>query len=353
MLGREGVDNDGDGKVNEDGDGYYDPNRDWPWQWQPAHVQRGAYRYPLSVPENRIAANFILDHPNIAGGQSYHNTGGMILRGPGGKNSKYDGADVRVFDKIAKTGEEMLPGYRYLTVNSQLYVVYGGELDWLYAMRGAVTYTNELFTPFNFFRQHSDDPGFFGNEETRARFNKYLLFDDGFVKWHEVDHPQYGKIEVGGIKKNWMRQPPSFLLEEECHRNMAFTLYHADQMPLVKLQSVDTRPLEGGLTEVTATIRNQRVIPTRLAVDVKNKITPPDIVSITGENLKVIVGMKSNDRFFQRPTEQKRHPSQIRINTINGNSVVYIRWIVSGDGPFTVTAKSIKGGSDTMRIEKK
>ena len=67
-----------------------------------------------------------------------------------------------------------------------------------------------------------------------------MLLGDGFVPWHEVDHPQYGKIEVGGFKKNWVRQPPSFLLEEECHRNMAFTLYHADQMPLVKIQ-IDRR----------------------------------------------------------------------------------------------------------------
>ncbi|MCG8587344.1 MAG: M14 family metallopeptidase, partial [Pirellulales bacterium] len=39
LLGSEGVDNDGDGRVNEDGDGgYYDPNRGWGWNWQPEHV---------------------------------------------------------------------------------------------------------------------------------------------------------------------------------------------------------------------------------------------------------------------------------------------------------------------------
>ena len=40
LLGVEGIDKDGDGKINEDGDGFYDPNRDWPWQWQPEYVQR-------------------------------------------------------------------------------------------------------------------------------------------------------------------------------------------------------------------------------------------------------------------------------------------------------------------------
>jgi len=57
-----------------------------------------------------------------------------------------------------------------------------------------------------------------------------VLLGDGFVPWQEYDHPTYGKIEIGGRKKEWGRIPPSFLLEEELHRNMAFALYHAGMM---------------------------------------------------------------------------------------------------------------------------
>jgi hypothetical protein len=49
LLGQEGFDNDKDGRVNEDGDGSYDPNRDWPWNWQPKHIQNGAFRYPAEL----------------------------------------------------------------------------------------------------------------------------------------------------------------------------------------------------------------------------------------------------------------------------------------------------------------
>lgn len=80
LLGQEGIDNDGDGFVNEDGEGAYDPNRDWGWNWQPNTIQGGAYKYPFSIPENRAVADFVMKHPNIAAGQSYHNNGGMILR---------------------------------------------------------------------------------------------------------------------------------------------------------------------------------------------------------------------------------------------------------------------------------
>jgi hypothetical protein len=346
-LGSEGFDNDGDGRVNEDGDGFYDPNRDWPWNWQPRYIQSGAHRYPFSILENRLVADFIKARPNIAGAQSYHNSGGMILRGPGAKDDRYEAADIAVYNLIGKRGEEMLPGYKLMNVADDLYEVYGGEIDWLHVMQGAYTYTNELFTPFNFFRKPSPE-GFFGRQEDQRAFEKYLLLGDGLVKWHEVDHPQFGKVEVGGPKKNWVRQPPSFLLEAECHRNMAFTLYHADQMPLVKVQSVSTKPLAEGLVEVTAVVVNERVTPTHSAADLKNKITPPDVVSIEGKDLKVIIGMRSDDQFFIRPEVQKRDPEKVKVPGIGGMSPVYVRWIVSGAGPFTVRVNSVKGGVDAM-----
>ena len=59
MLGYEGIDNDGDGRVNEDGEGGYDMNRAWPALWRPDHIQRGAGPYPLCWPEARCIADFI------------------------------------------------------------------------------------------------------------------------------------------------------------------------------------------------------------------------------------------------------------------------------------------------------
>ena len=83
MLGGEGLDNDGDGQVNEDSPGGYDMNRNWAWDWQPNYIQFGAQEYPFSLPETRAIAAFVTEHPNIAAFQSYHNAGGMILRSPG------------------------------------------------------------------------------------------------------------------------------------------------------------------------------------------------------------------------------------------------------------------------------
>lgn len=346
FLGPEGYDNDGDGRVNEDGDGYYDPNRDWGWHWQPAYVQRGAYRYPFSIKANRLVAEFITAHPHIAGAQNYHNTGGMILRGPGEKSDKWPRADIAVYDEIGKRGERMLPGYKYQNVAEDLYEVWGGEVDWLYAMRGIFAYTNELNTPFNLFREPNQG-GWFGRGQVSLRFDRDLLFGEGFQPLTEVEHPDYGKVLVGGQKKNWGRQPPSFMLEEECHRNMAFTLYHADQGPLVKIDAIDIKPLDGGLRQVTATVVNTRITPTRSQHDVNHGVTAPDRVQIEG--CRVIAALVSDSVVFDEAQEIRRDPASPRIDRITGKSAKYVRWLIEGDGEPTVRITSVKGGTTTLR----
>lgn len=343
LLGNESIDKDQDGRTSEDGDGFYDPNRDWPWKWQPEYVQRGAYRYPFSIPENRLMSEFVKAHPNIAGAQTYHNTGGMVLRGPGSKQDAFEGADLRVYDEIGKVGEKLLPGYRYMNVANDLYEVWGGEIDWLHQMLGIFTFTNELFTPYNYFHKE-------GQGETAYEFDKLMLLGDGLVPWKEVEHPVYGKVEVGGLKKNWGRQPPGFMLQEECHRNMAFTLYHADQMPLVAITDVTTKSLQDGLIEITAVIENQRITPTHSTVDRLKKITRPDIVRLNSNSLKVHIGMHSNDSLLRNVTIQDRNPAEIKIPAIAGRSKVFVRWIVSGNIEGLLSVESVKGGQDSRAL---
>lgn len=343
ILGLEGKDNDGDGQVNEDGYTFeYDPNRDWGWGWQPNYIQNGAYKYPFSLPENRAVMEFVMKHPNIAGAQSYHNAGGMILRGPGDPTDlvTYNAQDVQVYDAIAKKGEELIPGYKYLVVYKDLYSAYGGELDWFYGGRGIYTYSNELWTPYLFFNKDATrDP----QDNSSFQFDRYLLFKDAFVDWHEYDHPQYGKIEIGGFKKNFGRAHPGFLLESDAHRNMSFTIYHSFHTPKLNVDTIVEKDLGDGLKEVTAIISNSRIMPTHSSQDLKYKIERPDYITISGA--KVVAGMVVENADLNITSEQKTNPETISVNNIPGLSTVKVRWIIQGSGKYTVTADSRKGGT--------
>ncbi|MCM4160148.1 peptidase M14 [Antarcticibacterium flavum] len=345
MLGYEGKDTDGDGEVNEDGIGYYDPNRDWGWKWQPDYIQRGAYKYPFSLPENRAVMEFVMKHPNIAGAQSYHNYGGMILRGPGAEEDKdtYNAEDVKIYDAIGKKGEELIPGYRYLVVYKDLYSVFGGELDWFYGGRGIYTYTNELMVSYLYFNKNAGR----GNQDEEMDVDKFLTFGDAFAPWEEYDHPQYGKIEIGGFKKNFGRAHPGFLLEQDAHRNMAFTIYHAFHTPKLSITDVKEENIGGGLKQITATIYNERLMPTHSSQDLKYKIERPDFVTISGA--RVVTGMVVNDEDFNKVEEQKHNPETIKVANIPGMQAVKVRWIVSGNGKYRINVDSAKGGTAEWR----
>ncbi len=346
LLGIEGIDNDGDGRVNEDGYTFeYDPNRDWGWGWQPNYIQNGAYKYPFSLPENRAVMEFVMKHPNIAAAQSFHNAGGMILRGPGGQEdvNTYNAQDLVVYDAIGKKGEELLPGYKYLVVYKDLYSAYGGELDWFYAGRGIYTYSNELWTPFlMYMKEGTRDP--FDN--SNFGFDRHLLFQDAFVNWKEYNHPQYGKIEIGGFKKNYGRAHPGFLLESDAHRNMAFSIYHCFSTPKLEVQEITEKDLGDGLKEVTAVVANQRMMPTHSSQDTKNKIERPDYISLTTSG-KILAGMQVENKDLNITTEQKNNPQTIEVSSIPGLGAVTVKWIVQGGGKYTVNVDSKKGGVAT------
>lgn len=337
ILGLEGIDNDNDGQVNEDGIGGYDPNRDYGFNWEPAYVQQGAGKYPFSFPENQAVRDFGFKHRNITGSQSFHNSGGLILRGPsiqGGGAEVFTRADEAVINAIGRKGEKIIAGYRFITIWKDMYTVYGGELDWWYGTMGSYVFSNELW---NNFLMYNDTA-----EADTYEFDKLLLFEDAFVQWQEVDHPEYGKIEVGGFNKNFGRIHPGFLLESDAHRNAAFCIYNAWVTPKLEVRDVKVTNLGGGLKEVTATVLNSQLMPTHSGTNLRYRIDPPDYVYLDGG--KVIAGMIVLDRDRNLNQEQKKNPQCMEISNIEGYQHVNLKWIVKDGSRFTVRVESVKGG---------
>jgi hypothetical protein len=360
ILGQEGFDNDGDGRVNEDGIGGYDLNRNWPTDWQPDHIQSGAGDYPFSHPESAAIGAFILRHPNIAAVQSFHNSGGMILRGPGSRarESAYPDADRRVYDAIAAEGEEILPFYRALVIWKDLYDVHGGFVNWTAEGLGIVSFTNEMWEDRQYFADGlggaADDDGGGGGRggrtadtEKQLRFDDRLLFGETFVDWHPAQHPQYGEIELGGFRKMTRRVPPAFMIEEMLHRNAAFCVFHASQLPLLAAAAPEVAPGPGGTRIVTLEVRNERWIPTRTALAAEKGIGRPDLVTIEGESLEVLAGGTGADRFDLTRFDAVEHePARLRLDGgVSGHGTVRLRWIVRGTGAFRVRLDTRNAGS--------
>jgi len=341
MLGSEGIDNDGDGRVNEDTLGYIDPNRTWGYAWEPRYVQSGTTQYPLQIPETRSIAMWAMTKPNIAAAQSFHNTGRMILRGPGAKSeTRYPPQDIEVYDYLGEEGENMLPGYNYWVIWEDLYTVYGGTVNHFYGVHGAISFTNELYGP----EQDFDGDGSVSDEE-RMKFNDELALGRMYSEWSEVEHPQYGTVEVGGYKHDTIRVPEGWMLEEECHRNAAFVLFHARHLPKISFRTVETERLGDGLWRVRATILNERAIPTVTAWAARNKLHRMDIATVEGA--EVITSGVVRNEWMDQVSEQRDRPERLSVSGVGGFDTVKLEFIVRADVGDDITLRydSLKGGS--------
>ncbi len=116
-------------------------------------------------------------------------------------------------------------------------------------------------------------------------------------------------------------------------------------MPLLKIQSVSIKPIGNDLHEVTAIVENQRLTPTHSAVDLKQKITPPVIIKLDSTDLSVLASQQSVDMLMRNSTFQEKDRSSVKVSSIAGGSVVYVRWIVSGNGKGKIVVTSVKGGT--------
>ena len=360
LLGSEGIDDDGDGRTNEDPVGGYDPNRNYGADWQPNYIQGGSMDYPFRLPEARAINDFMVERPNIAGFQSFHNSGGMILRPPGSAwYGDYPASDIRVYDELGETGERMLPYYNYYVIWRGLYTVHGGSIDWTNDGLGIVSFSNELWNSGQYFNspllqeQQRDQNSPISGQSSRFFFDDLLEHGDEYVEWAPFDHPEYGQVEMGGWKKLSGRVNPRFMSMELFHRNMAFTLYHADMMPMMSMGETSVERVGGDLYKVRVDITNERLIPTVTAEARDNRVVAPDIINVSG-GVEVVAAGWVASKVRPGPTQMidQNDLNRIMIRSgAPGRVTRTIEYLVRGSGSMTVEYVSQKGGTVSTSLQ--
>lgn len=173
--------------------------------------------------------------------------------------------------------------------------------------------------------------------------NDKLLFGSSYKEWKPAKHPIYGDIEIGGFVKQSQCVPPTFMIEELCHRNAAFVIYHADQMPRLEFGDIEVKPLNETVFTVTATVKNTRAIPSVAQQAANHRIGLPDVLSLEGMGLTVLAGGRLVDQYTGEIDAVERDPAHLKLNGgVPGNGSARVRWIVAGRGEGTILHRSQK-----------
>lgn len=244
----EGLDDDGDGRFNEDRVGGVDLNRNFPSNWSAAQFASGPF--PLSEPETHALVTYITSRPTIAAVHTFHTSGGLLLRFPtlDGQDWDFPTADLADYDAIARQGVEFT-GYDHYADDKQAIVDlmspgHGVFNDWASNVFGVLAMTTEMWKhPM----QRSGTALFAWDAEA--------LDGAGFIDWYPYDHPQLGAVELGGWDRWSVSNPPEPLIAAELERNARWVLSFAERLPRLAIVSAGARP-DGDHIVIEATAGN-------------------------------------------------------------------------------------------------
>lgn len=353
ILGSEGIDNDNDGKVNEDGPGFLDPNRNFPYNWQPNYVQGGAGNYPLEGKGLQAVANYLFARKNILVAWAFHNSGGMILRGPTSKSAQeYDRRDIEVFDYLGKNSEKMIPGYNYLISWKDLYTTWGDFGDFTDDIVGAFTLVGELFqSNTESYRSDTTKPASGDEQSTeKIKFNDYLTNGAMYSNWKPYKHPLYSNVEIGGWSKFNSRLPQPFMLMDLVHRNAMAIFVSAFNLPQVGMEVFEKEKIGKDLYRIKVRLSNSKAVSSITYQSVRIKINPMDYLKLEGKDIRIVAGGPVTDR-FRNEASYKQFKPEIQFFMIPSFGQVEYQFLVSGKGKLKLEYHSEKATDRVKEIE--
>lgn len=319
----EGIDNDGDGRINEDGIGGLDLHRNYPENWRPERnaemtgrgfTQRGAGDYPLSETETRSVVTFLLSHPNIYVVNSMDTRVPMHLRAPSTSPSEERMYDedrewYEYFDSIGKG----ITGYEKAGDVYQDYgdgrPLFGHGPDFGYWYYGAIWYGDELWNGGRYKDYDEDDDI---DQIDMLRWDDEANNGNGFIEWKPANHPEYGEIEIGGFHPKFFSQnAPSKHLLSWVKNQALFNLEMVKHLPHlewgeIKVEKTESYEKDSADYQIRVLFKNTGQLPTALKQAHLVKIVREDQVIIEFDDEFV----KAKKPFLKIIQEEESPPSR-------------------------------------------
>ena len=334
----EGIDNDRDGKFNEDGKGGIAFNKNFSYNYQ--YFKPGTGEHALSEKENRALLNFLYEKWNIFS---------IVTLGPENNLSnplKYNAsaARKRVVTSVLKQDADLnkfLSGkYKKMTGTKDAPKSSGKGGDffqWSYFHFGKLA----LATPGWWVPKVKD-------AEKKSSKNNYVNYlnwakkeniSNAFVDWKQVNHPDFPnqKVEVGGIAPYKMINPPYKMVADISKKHTDFILELAKMQPNISLENVTSESVGSGLTRVTLDVHNNGLLPTHTEMGKRSRWL---------RKIKVAVKLNKNQQILSGR-------EITLVNSIDGDSSQKFSWLIKGKGNISIEAGTSHTGSDSATIKLK
>jgi len=262
LLLREGKDDDGDKKINEDGIGGIHVNKNT--TYNPVIYTSEGGRHPFEAVEARAMADFVFERPNILATYTFSYVDNLS-RPWKIKYPKTPGPNRFTADSTA---------HAYLTSWLRPYATYtgadseGGDItNWAYWHAGRYSFGAPAWSfPADSARKGANNAGATGvNPELQAL--KWYEANDpsGFMNWSPINHPDYPgqTVEIGWFKPFALSNAPNADVQAQAAKKATSLLFYlASGLPMLNVATPKIENLGGKVYRVTLTATNEGKIPT-------------------------------------------------------------------------------------------
>lgn len=325
-----------------------DLNREWPYNWVSADKQPKAGRVPLQDIEAKVVADLMLSRKNLCAILVYHTYSGVMLYPPASVDlSQAPQEDIKRYIEMGKIVSDHAD-FTYVPIQAltaergkAAISVNGSFDDFAYLGCGLMAYAIETWG----WMKYIGAPYIWESsiQEPNSKYNKrqrdFMNFLDehapgAFKEWTEFDHPQLGKVEIGGL--DWLHNlssPPASLLEGELKKVAETQLLHFSLLPNIEIDDVSACRRKDGYYDVEVTLANHRYFPTYMTKRVLELgWIDPDYVTLEGDVEFVAGRAKENIGYLSGMSGR-------RAEGMNGS--LWLQWYQFDDPQFKKTVKWI------------
>ncbi|HEX2620854.1 MAG TPA: M14 family metallopeptidase [Phototrophicaceae bacterium] len=342
-----------------------DINRNFPSNWRQEYQQYGSGPYPTSEPEVRAIVQFISSHPNVTGGVAFHTFSGVLLRPYDDKaDDAFPVNDLKTYKQIGQKGTD-LTGYPNIAVFHDFKYdpkehISGVFDDWAYEHMGIFAWTVELWSPqrqagiekYKYIEWYESHP--IEEDFQMLKWNDEVLEGKAFINWYSFDHPQLGKVELGGwdFQYAW-RNPPPHLLEKEIAPFADWLIWHLLISPKLELYKAEITPLGNEAYHVRVVVHNTGWLPTYITKKaVEKRVVRPLVCEIELPDGATLKSGKLREEYDQ--LEGRAYTATaLNIWSIDATTADRLKceWVIHAPkgGKLKVTARHARAG--TVRVE--
>jgi hypothetical protein len=204
-----------------------------------------------------------------------HTFGGLVLTPPVNRSERLPASDRRAYATLAAKAAE-LTGYTamaYLDLRADDADTHiPSAFGWLYDKKGVFSFITELWNPLTaagislegttasawLWGYHDIE-----DEMKLLRWSDTELGGDGFVAWRPFDHPQLGRVEIGGFDliRYWYNVPFE-RLEKEVAPHSDWLVYLGLASPRLEIRSFTAEAVTRDVWRVRLVVENTGWLPT-------------------------------------------------------------------------------------------